>query len=1010
MPLQPQKIGFPFVQGEDTKTDPKQVIAGKLLSMQNGVLTSPKQIQKRLGNTALSQNIEPSGTISTGKGIAAFEDELDLMDGTGLYAYNRNTDKYDLKGTCVSNEVTTTNIFKDLFNFNMCDVAYNATANQYLYIGTATYLDSAAPASTVTIDFPYYTIVDGTTGEEVVSFVNLFNTAGALSPWLYAKAFAVGNYFIIAGQATTGDFSYVSIPTATPLSPNAPVVISTDCLAAITGARFDGCIIGTSLYLAWANETGGVNLATISSALVVSAVTTVAGANANVSLNCFADSVLSQLWVAYTSTAPTVNYFVRDSALGSVLAITVIEAVSAFSCTGLSPSSGVGVFYYSRNPAVDLTKRYYYTVTASSSNAGAVVAAPSIIARSVQIAAKPWRYNSVNYLPVIYMGLRTTGAVNQGTTFVINQSGVVVAKAGMSLCFEMTFGISNTVNPSTGVYSMVSLTSNQTFLSVDTSRIPAPPATILYTTGVSAFRINFLSSTAYQTTQAGNSLLITGGILQSYDGGNISEYNFNVYPEMRSADITESVGTGVLTLLGLYSYVVTYEWMDAFGQLHISNTSNIIQFQLTGANRTLTLVIPTLKLTQKGLVTSSNYFPNPVTIGIYRTVANSSGPFYKISSGNTINLSSTTTNTLTFVDGAADTTITAFQQLYTTGGVVTNSPPPAVAALTTYNQRVIALPSETKTQFWYSQQVVPGTPVTFSAFFTWNVDTAGGDLTAFLQMDDKLILWKARNIMYMVGQGPGTNGANNDFTTPQTIPTDVGTNSQRSVCMTPIGAIFKSLNGWYLLDRSLSVKYIGADVESYNGIGVTKTVLVPGVTQVRAYLDNGSVLVFDYYLNQWYHFSSITTVDAVVSQDLVKVVNSSGLVWKETPGTYTDNTAFVGMSIQTSWLQFADVQGFQRLWMVELLGTYKSSHTLRVEIAYDFDPTVAQTVDIPVTSSVVPYQFLVTFTKQKCQAIRLTISDVQNGAAGESFSLSALTFYFGIKQGLRKLPAASSYS
>jgi hypothetical protein len=50
--LERQKIVVPLAQGVDTKTDEKQVEAGKLLELENGVFTTLKSIRKRDGNVA----------------------------------------------------------------------------------------------------------------------------------------------------------------------------------------------------------------------------------------------------------------------------------------------------------------------------------------------------------------------------------------------------------------------------------------------------------------------------------------------------------------------------------------------------------------------------------------------------------------------------------------------------------------------------------------------------------------------------------------------------------------------------------------------------------------------------------------------------------------------------------------------------------------------------------------------------------------------------------------------
>ena len=52
MALQKTNVSLSFKQGLDTKTDPKQVVFGKLLNLQNGKFISPTQIKKRNGYQA----------------------------------------------------------------------------------------------------------------------------------------------------------------------------------------------------------------------------------------------------------------------------------------------------------------------------------------------------------------------------------------------------------------------------------------------------------------------------------------------------------------------------------------------------------------------------------------------------------------------------------------------------------------------------------------------------------------------------------------------------------------------------------------------------------------------------------------------------------------------------------------------------------------------------------------------------------------------------------------------
>jgi len=97
MPLQKTLVPVDIVAGLDTKNDPKLTPA--LTDLQNGRYTVGSQISKRLGYTALSQNI--SGTtdlLSSGDGLTSFQDELLEFSGSKLYSYSSSVSRWTDKG------------------------------------------------------------------------------------------------------------------------------------------------------------------------------------------------------------------------------------------------------------------------------------------------------------------------------------------------------------------------------------------------------------------------------------------------------------------------------------------------------------------------------------------------------------------------------------------------------------------------------------------------------------------------------------------------------------------------------------------------------------------------------------------------------------------------------------------------------------------------------------------------------------------------------------------------
>jgi hypothetical protein len=115
------------------------------------------------------------------------------------------------------------------------------------------------------------------------------------------------------------------------------------------------------------------------------------------------------------------------------------------------------------------------------------------------------------------------------------------------------------------------------------------------------------------------------------------------------------------------------------------------------------------------------------------------------------------------------------------------------------------------------------------------------------------------------------------------------------------------------------------------------------------------------------------------------------------------------MKIVTGWLSFAQLQGYQRVYKLLLLGDYKSAHRLQVDVAVDFDDTVVQSSIITATSTP-PYQYRVFMNRQKCESIKFTIQDLApvSGSWTEAYILGNMAFEMGMKRGLNKLAATKS--
>lgn len=538
----------------------------------------------------------------------------------------------------------------------------------------------------------------------------------------------------------------------------------------------------------------------------------------------------------------------------------------------------------------------------------------------------------------------------------------------------------------------------------------SPNLTPTYTqNGTSYAQITYSGAT--QSSTLGQNLHVGSGDILMYDGASVVEHGYHIYPEgMLVLSVTASsaqpgVGTtengpnaGGITNASYYGYVCVYEWRDNQGQVHQSAPSPIVNAvvpKVTGGNYYIVVLdFPYLGVTDK----------TNVNIVFYRTIANGT-IFYRLDPPTTPKANLTNAGFGAYTDQHSDDDITGNQQLYTTGEVE-NIEAPSSNIMSFYKNRLLVVPSDNPYQYWYSKQVIPGSPVEFSDFFVQNVGTQNGQIVAIATLDDKNIIFNEKSISYVVGQGPSASGENNDFADPYLIATDVGAVDVNSVVKMPLGLMFKSKKGIYLLDRSLGVNYIGSPVEAYNSYDLISGRLMSSVNQVRFLISNGTALVYDYFVSQWSVFTNHSGVSSSIWNNNYIYLNSAGQVFQEAVGVYTEGGSNISMAFQTGWINVAGLQGFERAYYFYLLGSYISSHTLSVSIYFDYSSSASQTVTITPDSSMSLEQWRIFLSTQKCQAFQIAITE--NAGTGAGLSMSGLNLEVGIKKGYTTIPSAQS--
>lgn len=475
---------------------------------------------------------------------------------------------------------------------------------------------------------------------------------------------------------------------------------------------------------------------------------------------------------------------------------------------------------------------------------------------------------------------------------------------------------------------------------------------------------------------------------------------------------------------GDYGYVAVYRWTDVAGQEHVSAPNSIpLSVTLSGGGSTQQAVVrvPTLRITEK----------ENVIIDLYRTEADGT-IYYKVTSVTNPVMNDKTIDYIDIVDSLSDADLIFRESLYTNGGVLENISAPACSLVTVFNNRLAVVGEETNTVY-FSKLVETGKPVEFTDLIAVYFDPYGGDVTAINAMDDKFVAHQEDAVMYMSGDGPTNTLEQDTFTAPELISSDIGCLDPDSVILTPVGLMFKSRKGIWLLTKSLDLAYVGDKVEGFNSSTITAVDIIGELNQIRFVTSESIALVYNYNLNRWAVFTNHGGRSSVVIGNDYYYLREDNTIYKENRTSFSDASSPIKMRMEIGWISLNQLQGYQRVYHAMILGTFKSAHKLKVKVAYNYVEAYVQEDTINVLDFIDPtaygdyspygdpssvnyggnldgnlYQMRIDLERQKCQAIKILIEDAQD-TVGEGLSFSSLQLRVGAKDGEFKLPATNKY-
>jgi hypothetical protein len=156
-------------------------------------------------------------------------------------------------------------------------------------------------------------------------------------------------------------------------------------------------------------------------------------------------------------------------------------------------------------------------------------------------------------------------------------------------------------------------------------------------------------------------------------------------------------------------------------------------------------------------------------------------------------------------------------------------------------------------------------------------------------------------------------------------------------------------------------------------------------------------------------------------------LKSNADVWRETKSAYLDVDVPIISKYVLALMQFGQVQGFQRIFKLNILGENRGTHGLKIEVGYDYrefyEERFVLLPDSVLYSSTWGsddvwgeagslwggavdgvYQFQIRPRQQRCQALKLKIEDFFGSGSGTAgFALSNVTAEIGVEPNIARL-------
>lgn len=571
MPLSKQIIPMSFSQGVDTKTDPKQLPPGKLLLLKNGYFQESKEIIKRNGYEPYPTNVQNTiVNIDTGISIFNYRKEILLQDKNNLYSFSPDQ-KWVNKSINLRNfDYSVKPVQFDAVSKGTPSASYDPVNDFEFYVYTNEQINNHV----------FYSIIERSTGNLIADNLPLESVEATQVQIQYIS----GKW--IAFYTAAGALRYAIVDPAHPLaSPVLNVITSTLTI----NSNFDTTKIGGEIFIS-TSETGSlINIYKITSSFTLQLRRSLIGPSIVFTLG-ISGNFNTRILVMYSDPGAPATYlkvFDDTNLAGPEPTKYLLSNRTSWTITAYVDSLGdAKIFYFSYGDTGFVDDNSIYEIDFSHLNVASI---PLVKSSGLLLQSKVFFLNNYLYYFVCPMSSKYINGVGSTVTTTEQQ--------GLYLMGYDFINFQNVVYQKTesGTYGFkedaIRCLPEVCFLNEDgyqkfifaylkKSRVVVQNQQIDYIFGVQSLS-SFESLGSADREIIAESLNFTGGQLWQYDGSEVVESGFNIFPAI-STNVGRSQYGGGLGTYGATTdvsveYVAVYEWTDQNGNLHRSAPSDPVK-------------------------------------------------------------------------------------------------------------------------------------------------------------------------------------------------------------------------------------------------------------------------------------------------------------------------------------------------------------------------------------------------------------------------------------------------